>query len=251
MEYEEKYPTLLPWQQPTLDYGLAYLRHDGTIINEKYDESITHAYNWPKFTKYCCAKFLCTTKTFLSVNWKAFQHQGEKLNINWRTHLLKFVYKWLPIGETLVRIDSSASPKCPSCNTTTKTHNHIFRCKNANCWQITKDCIAQIDQINHKWEVPMELTKEISVQLSSWTSETLQAADQLATNHDHINSLESQTRVGWGRFLKGFITTDLQKVVNNQINKPQNAFEQMQRSCDLIQCLWDSEAEHWKCCNGD
>jgi hypothetical protein len=116
MEYEEKYPTLLPWQQPTLDYGLAYLCHNGTIINERYDDLITHAYNWPKFTKHCCAKFLWNTKTFLSINWKAFQHQGKKLNINWRTHLLKFVYKWLPIGETLVRIDSSASPKCPSCN---------------------------------------------------------------------------------------------------------------------------------------
>jgi hypothetical protein len=83
-----------------------------------------------------------------------------------------------------------------------------------------------------------------------WTSETLQAADRPATNHDHINALQLQTRVGWGCFLKGFITTDLQKVVNTQTDKPQNAFEQMQWSCDMIQCLWDSEAEHWKCQNG-
>jgi hypothetical protein len=118
----------------------------------------------------------------------------EKLNINQRTHLLKFVYKWLPIRETLVRIDSSASPKCPSCNTTTKTHNHIFRCKSTNRQQITEECIARIDQINHKWEVPTQLASEISAQLSLWTSETLQAAEQPATNHDHINALESQTR---------------------------------------------------------
>jgi hypothetical protein len=166
MEYKVQHPTLLPWQQPTLDYRLAYLHHCSTIINEQYDKSITHAYNSPKFTKYCCAKFLWTTKTFLSVNWKAYQHPEKKLNINQRTHLLKFIYKWLPIRETLVQINSSASPKCPSCNTTTKTHNHIFRCKNTNRQQITEDCIAQIDQINHKWELPTQLTNEISMRLS-------------------------------------------------------------------------------------
>jgi hypothetical protein len=89
---EAKYPTLPPWQQPALDYGLAYLCHRGTSINES------------KFTKHCCEKFLWITKTFQSVNWKACQHQGKKLGINQRTHLLKYIYKWLPIGKTLVRI---------------------------------------------------------------------------------------------------------------------------------------------------
>jgi hypothetical protein len=84
-------------QQPTLEYGLAYLRHGSIIINKQYNEEITHAYNWPKFTKYCCEKFLWNTRTFQSVNWKAFQHQGKKLGINQQTHLLKFVYEWLPL----------------------------------------------------------------------------------------------------------------------------------------------------------
>jgi hypothetical protein len=113
------------------------------------------------------------------------------------------------------------------------------------------DCIARIDQINHKWEVPIQLTNEISARLSLWTSETLKAAEQPATNHDHINTLQLQTSVGWGHFHKGFITTDLQNLVNTQTDKPQNAFEQMQWSCDMIQCMWDSEAEHWKCHNRD
>jgi hypothetical protein len=98
MDFETKYPTTQPQQQPTLEYGLAYLRHGGTIINERYDEAIKHAYNWPQFTKYCCEKFLWSTATFQLVNWKVFQHQATKLGINQQTHLLKFVYKWLPIG---------------------------------------------------------------------------------------------------------------------------------------------------------
>jgi hypothetical protein len=43
----------------------------------------------------------------------------------------------------------------------------------------------------------------------------------------------------------------LQNVVNTQTDKQQNMFKQMQWSCDMIQCVWDSEAEHWKCCNRD
>jgi hypothetical protein len=34
MEYEAKYPTLPPQQQPTLEYGLAYLHHGGIIFNK-------------------------------------------------------------------------------------------------------------------------------------------------------------------------------------------------------------------------
>jgi hypothetical protein len=46
MEYETKYPTIPLQQQPTLEYGFAYLHHGG-IFNKEYDEEITHAYNWP------------------------------------------------------------------------------------------------------------------------------------------------------------------------------------------------------------
>jgi hypothetical protein len=155
-----------------LEYGLAYLHHSSTIIIKQYDEEIAHAYNWPKFTKYCCEKFLWNTKTFQSVNWKAFQHQGKKLGINQRTHLLKYIYEWLPIGKTLVCINSSASPICLLCSTITETHNHIFKCKNVNCQQITNECIVQIDQINCKWEVPTQIAQHILSQLTSWTTDT-------------------------------------------------------------------------------
>jgi hypothetical protein len=214
MEYETKYPTTQPRQQPTLEYGLSYLRCGSIIINERYDEAITHAYNWPQFTKYCCEKFLWNTTTFQLVNWKVFQHQGKKLGINQQTHLLKFVYEWLPIGETLTQIDSSASPICLSCSTTTETHNHIFKCKNINHQQITEECIARIDQIKCKWEVPTQIGQHILPQLTAWTSDTPVTGDQATTNLDHTNALQTQTKAGWGHFLKGFIATDLQNTVN-------------------------------------
>jgi hypothetical protein len=116
LEYQATHPTLVARQQPTLDYGLAYLHHRKMIINEKYDEAITHYYNWPKFTMHCCNKFQWSERTFNLEHWKAFQHQGKKLNITRQTHLLKFIHKWLPIGETLFCIDSTATPNCPSCN---------------------------------------------------------------------------------------------------------------------------------------
>jgi hypothetical protein len=97
LEYKTTYPHPVIKQQPTIAYGMAYLCHRGTIINKQYDEEITYYYNWPKFTRHCCEKFLWSTHTFNLVNWKAFQHWGKRLNINCHTHLLNLVYEWLPI----------------------------------------------------------------------------------------------------------------------------------------------------------
>jgi hypothetical protein len=79
LEYKVNQRNLAARQQPTIAYGLAYLFHGGTIINKKYDEEIAHYHNWEKFIKHCCEKFLWSTHTFHSVNWKVFQHQGK----NW------------------------------------------------------------------------------------------------------------------------------------------------------------------------
>jgi hypothetical protein len=78
LKYETKHPHLAERQQPCIAYGLAYLCYRGIIINENFEE-IAHHHIWQKFTKHCCEKFLWSTHTFHSVNWKVFQHQGK----NW------------------------------------------------------------------------------------------------------------------------------------------------------------------------
>jgi hypothetical protein len=171
------------------------------IINEKYDETITHTYNWPKFTLHCRNKFLWSDHTFNSIHWKAFQHQGKKLGIARHTHLLKFVYEWLPIRATLVRINSTASPRCPSCDLLIETQPHIFRCSNTQHRQVTNDCLAQIDLINLRWKVP-----------------------------DPVQ---------------------IQTIINTQRDGPLNAFEQLRWTSDIVQCVWDSELEHWRLRNSD
>jgi hypothetical protein len=82
LKYKTTYPHPVMKQQPTNDYGMAYLCHGGTNINKRYDEEITYYYNWPKSTRHCCKKILCSTYMFNLVNWKAFQHQGKRLNKN-------------------------------------------------------------------------------------------------------------------------------------------------------------------------
>jgi hypothetical protein len=252
IEYQTAHPTLVAKQQPTLEYGLAYLRHGNTIINEKYDKTITHYYNWPKFTTHCCNKFQWSKRTFNSVHWKAFQHQGKKLTITHRTHLLKFVYEWLPIGETLLCIDNTATPNCPSCNCPTETHNHIFQCSNPQRSLITTECISQLQTINTKWNVPEQLNTSIIDHLTAWvTDEPKPHMGHIATNQEQTKAVESQTSIGWGRFFKGFCATELQNMVNTHREALLNEFEQLRWTTEVIQCVWDSEAEHWKAQNGD
>jgi hypothetical protein len=74
---------------------------------------------------------------------------------------------------------------------------------------------------------------------------------QIATNPTHTKAVESQTSIGWGCFFKGFCATELQNVVNTHPEALLNRFKQLQWTTEMIQCVWDSEAEHWKTRNGD
>jgi hypothetical protein len=163
---------------------------------------------------------------------------GEKLDVNRWTHLLKYVYEWLPIGETLVRIDSTASPICPSCTNVIETHNHIYQCNNIHCQQITTDCLTQIGQINTKWRIPIHLATNISLQLRAWASnEQGPPITEAATNQTHLAALQTQARIGWGWFFKGFCANEFQQIINRQTNDPRNAFEQIRWTCEIVQCV--------------
>jgi hypothetical protein len=162
------------------------------------------------------------------------------------------VYEWLPIGDTLVRIDNTASPICPSCTNDIETHNHIFRCNNIHRQQTTTDCLTQIEKINIKWGIPIHLATNMSLQLRAWVSnEQSPPITEAATNQTHVAAFQTQARIGWGRFFKGFCAKEFQQIINEQTNDPRNSFEQIRWTCEIIQCVWDSETEHWKLRNGD
>jgi hypothetical protein len=128
---------------------------------------------------------------------------GKKLDINRQTHLLKYVYEWLPISETLVRIDNTASPICPSCTNDIKTHNHIFWCNNIHRQQITTDCLTQIGKINTKWGIPIHIATNMSLQLRAWASnEQSPMITETATNQTNLAAFQTQARIGWVDFSK-------------------------------------------------
>jgi hypothetical protein len=78
------------------------------------------------------------------------------------------------------------------------------------------------------------------------------ATEQIATSPDYTEAIKSQTHRGWGQFFKGFSTTGLQKwTTHTQHNRPLNTFKQLTWTSEVIQCVWDSESEHWKQQNGD
>jgi hypothetical protein len=54
-----------------------------------------------------------------------------------------------------------------------------------------------------------------------------------------------------GPFFKGFCALEIQKIINTQHDSPLNAFEQLRWTSNIVQCVWDSELEHWKLRNGD
>jgi hypothetical protein len=74
---------------------------------------------------------------------------------------------------------------------------------------------------------------------------------EATTNQTHLAALHLQAHIGLGCFFKGFCSTDFQNVMNKQTSSPKNAIKQIQWTCEIVQCIWDSEAMHWKLQNGD
>jgi hypothetical protein len=131
-----------------------------------------------------------------------------------------------------------------------ETHSHISQ--HPNTQQHHQQMYNPITSHQNKMEGPRTTNYHILEHLTSWlTDKPTPPTGWLATNPEHIRAVESQTSIGWGCFFKGFCATKLQNVVNTQCEAPLNGFEQLQWTIDVIQCVWDSEAEHWKLRNGN
>jgi hypothetical protein len=92
----------------------------------------------------------------------------------------------------------------------------------------------------------------MSLQLRAWASnEQSPLITEAATKQTHLAAFQTQARIGWGQFFKGFCANEFQQIISKQTNDPKNAFEQIQWTCEIVQCVWDSKAEHWKLRNGD
>jgi hypothetical protein len=72
-------------------------------------------------------------------------------------------------------------------------------------------------------------------------------SSQPAPHHSYTSPNSDQV----GRLLKGFCTSEFQKIINTQCDIALNTFEQLRWTSEIIQCMWDSESEHWKLRNGD
>jgi hypothetical protein len=213
--YQQLHGDVLPQLQPTQLLGRAYLRKGYEIVNDYYDRAITLEYSLPEFSKHLRKKFNWSKAVFESVNWKAFGREAKKLTINRRTNLLKYIYEWLPIGKMLQRIDQSASTKCPSCDCDIEKPDHLFCCPTADRQLITSECIINVISVCEKWKVPTTVTKAIKESIQFWIAHPNLSPPYIhITNQELQDALKAQSLIGWNNFLKGFIATKFQTIVN-------------------------------------
>jgi hypothetical protein len=177
--------------QPTQSEGRAYIRKGFQIINEDYDATIQECYISQQFKQYCTKKFKWKGNTYNTVLWKAFTHEAKKLNVNWRTNLLKYVYEWLPMGNTLKIIDPYAKTNCPSCDTLVESPLHLFCCPAEGQYDITVLCVEAITEINCKWKLNDILAHEISNSLYNWTK-----SPSTRPTFENVEDIMIQTIIG-------------------------------------------------------
>jgi hypothetical protein len=250
--YQEEHPGTRPKLQSIQQCERAYLRKGYEIINEKFDEEISFLYTWPGFSIHLMKKFNWSSEVLNSINWDPFRHEAKKLNDNRRTNLLKFVYEWLPIGKVLQTIDSKAPTKCPSCDEPIETPCHMFCCSKAERREITTSCIAQIVEHCNKWKVCDDLTKALQTNLLFWIAHpSTQPPTAHLKNPAIQNAMKEQSKIWWGNFFKGWISTKIQHLINEKREGPLNQFETIRWTCKVINIVWESERDHWSHRNKD
>jgi hypothetical protein len=122
-KYKTNQPNVAARQQPTITYGLVYLRHGGTIINEKYDEEIAHYHNWEKFIKHCCEKIPMEYSHIPLSKLESVSTLGKNCISTGRPTFSNMCMNGNQLGKPYYKL---TTPIFPSCTNVTKTHNHIF-----------------------------------------------------------------------------------------------------------------------------
>ena len=109
--------------------GKAYVLHRNRIITRDYAHYIRQAVHAPQHQKYIREKEKWTDEVYKSINWRAAGTAFTKRSLNSRIRLTKYIHNWLPLGETMKRIDINASTMCPSCNEVVETTDHLMCCR--------------------------------------------------------------------------------------------------------------------------
>jgi len=193
-----------------------------------------------------------TDQTFRSVAWKSFRSAFSKLKEYEKTRIIKFANRW---SATAVRMNDwqrSINPRCPNCPRTDRLpspfdedENHILRCSHPKIDTARNTAINRIEQLLKSLDTPRDVTIAIMYGLRSWFTNEQYNGDEPPIlwpppgfqyhpqHHAQIQkAFETQTIIGWDEFLRGRISTDWGRII-------QDYYRQMNLGDRRNSMLWE------------
>ena len=119
---------------PFIPSSKAALRLEGRLITSNIEHHVRMQREGTKLQQRIMSKEGWTEHTFNKVDWDSHEIAFRKLGRSrFRTRVVQFEHRWLPMGKQLHRIDSEKSNLCPVCKTTEEDQTHFLTCSDDRC----------------------------------------------------------------------------------------------------------------------
>ena len=234
----------------TSSLGRAYILHKKRIITRDYASHIRQAVHTPHHQKYICEKENWTDDTYNTINWQAAGTAFAKRPLNSRIRLTKYMHNWLPLGETMKRIDPNSPTTCPSCKTVEETTDHIMRCGSETRHTKRQEQLIDLREKLDEIGTPDNLKEVMYTGIQGWISNSdyQHPTARYSTGNKRLLqiAIRNQNHIGWGQVFRGRLATEFQMYASQQkYGRPTNKYVSQEWSIRLIQWLWDQVESQW------
>jgi hypothetical protein len=165
-QYQNQHGTPRPFVLMTARTTGAHLVHSSGTITSQYEDTIRIMAVGPTLQHQIQTKYEWSEGVMRSINWKAHgrafrSHKASKV------HFSKLVHDCLPAYSLLNKFDSS-SRRCPKCNHTDESRDHILRCPHASRRTWRESWWKEIEKFHESANISPVLRHVFRVAITLW-----------------------------------------------------------------------------------
>ena len=245
---------------PFLPSSKAALRIDGKLITSNLDRHIRLQREGTKLQRRIMSKEGWTEHTFAKVDWDSHEIAFRKLGqTRFRTRVVQFEHRWLPMGRQLHRIDSEKSSLCPICRTMEEDQTHFLTCTDDRCRSNFTLQLTLLHKSLQKKKILGAVWTQIKSRLLYEVGYSTQPPTfPVAAPHGKIaqsiqQAVREQCEIGWINFLRGRISRHWGKAQGVYYHEAQIASKTLSAQTfqtTLIKSLWTFFHGIWEYRNG-
>jgi hypothetical protein len=233
---------------------------DGKLITSNIEQHIRMQREGIKLQRRIMSKEGWTQHTFDSIDWDSHEIAFRKLGRSrFKTRVVQFEHRWLPMGKQLHRINSEHSNLCPVCKSAEEDQTHFLTCSDEKCRSNFLLQLALLHKSLQKKKILGAVWSQIKSRLLhemgySSVAPSFPEAAQYDEMARHIQrAVREQEVIGWVNFLRGRISPHWGKAQGRYYHEAQLASKTLSAQTfqtALIKGTWSFFHGMWEHRNG-